>query len=61
MSDNTTEGHDHGMHEIDCPTCNGCGNVVTPIPVHNQKTGEINIIQRADICHGCGGNKKVWI
>lgn len=53
--------YDHGQEEIDCPTCAGKGQVVTPIPVHNQKTGEINIIQRADYCQNCGGSGRVWM
>lgn len=57
---NSQEGHDHGMREYDCSGCSGKGQVVIPVAVTDQRTGEIKIIQRADYCSGCGGTGKVW-
>lgn len=53
--------YDHGQEEIDCPTCHGLGQVVQPEVYHNPNTGRVETIERANVCRGCGGQKKVWV
>lgn len=56
----STEGHNHGMIEIQCPTCAGKGQVITPRAVVRDD-GSVDTWESADICSGCGGSGTVWI
>ena len=47
------------MAEVPCPNCAGCGSKVVPVPVEDYKTGQINIVQRAEPCTVCFGNKTI--
>jgi len=52
--------YDHGMSEVTCPTCNGCGQVVTPRAVVRDD-GSVDTWESADICPDCGGSGTAWV
>jgi len=52
--------YDHGMSEVTCPTCNGCGQVVTPRAVVRDD-GSVDTWESADICPDCGGSGTGWV
>lgn len=55
------EGHDNGMRRVKCPVCNGCGQTLVPHAITDPKTGEVSVIEHAEPCPICGGEKEVWI
>ncbi len=51
---------DHGMKEVQCSECAGCGQVVKPVQVWDHQAKEYVLVDRAVTCPGCGGAGKVW-